>query len=246
MPLDAPVATRVAALNTRYRHHGATAVLERALTDPEVGSIGLVSSFGAESVVLLHLISIMDRKTPVLFIDTEMLFAETLAYQLDLTERLHLQDVRIIKPSRAAVFERDNEGILHVHDTDACCTLRKVEPLELTLADFDAWITGRKRYQGGQRAALEFFENEGNVRIKVNPFAHWGTADVQEYLAQNRLPRHPLVARGYPSIGCAPCTTRVNDGEDPRAGRWRDLEKEECGIHFIDGKVVRRPASAAA
>jgi len=246
MPLDTPVAARVAALNTRYRHHGATAVLERALSDPEVGRIALVSSFGAESVVLLHLISVMDKATPVLFIDTEMLFAETLAYQHDLSERLHLQDVRFVRPARADVFERDNEGILHVHDTDACCTLRKVEPLENALAGFDAWITGRKRYQGGQRAAMEFFENEGDIRIKVNPLAHWGTADVQDYIAENRLPRHPLVARGYPSIGCAPCTTRVNDGEDPRAGRWRDLEKEECGIHFIDGKAVRRPASAAA
>lgn len=246
MPLDAPVAARVAALNTRYRHHGATAVLERALSDPEVGRIGLVSSFGAESVVLLHFISIMDRKTPVLFIDTEMLFAETLAYQLELTERLHLQDVRVLKPARAEVFERDNEGILHVHDTDACCNLRKVEPLERALGGFDAWITGRKRYQGGQRTALDFFENEGDLRIKVNPLAHWGSQDVQDYIAENRLPRHPLVARGYPSIGCAPCTTRVNDGEDPRAGRWRDLAKEECGIHFIDGVAVRRPVSAAA
>jgi phosphoadenosine phosphosulfate reductase len=246
MPLDAPVASRVAALNTRYKHHGATAVLERALSDPQVGKIALVSSFGAESVVLLHLISVMDRRTPVIFVDTEMLFPETLAYQLDLTERLHLQDVRVIKPARADVFERDNEGILHVHDTDACCTLRKVETLSRALTDFDAWITGRKRYQGSTRAALDFFENEGDVRIKVNPLAHWGTADVQDYIAENRLPRHPLVAKGYPSIGCAPCTTRVNDGEDPRAGRWRDLDKEECGIHFIDGKVVRRPAAAAA
>jgi phosphoadenosine phosphosulfate reductase len=246
MPLDAPVATRVADLNARYKHHGATAVLERALTDPQVGRIGLVSSFGAESVVLLHLISIMDRKTPVLFIDTEMLFAETLAYQLDLTERLHLENVQIIKPDRAALFERDNEGVLHVHDTDACCALRKVEPLERALKPFDAWITGRKRYQGGKRAALDFFENEGDIRIKVNPLAMWGTADVQDYIAENRLPRHPLVAKGYPSIGCAPCTTRVNDGEDPRAGRWRDLDKQECGIHFIDGRMVRGPLAPAA
>jgi phosphoadenosine phosphosulfate reductase len=246
MPLDAPVAARVADLNARYKHHGATAVLERALTDPQVGHIGLVSSFGAESVVLLHLISIMDRKTPVLFIDTEMLFAETLAYQLDLTERLHLENVQIIKPDRAALFERDNEGVLHVHDTDACCALRKVEPLERALNPFDAWITGRKRYQGGKRAALDFFENEGDIRIKVNPLAMWGTADVQDYIAENRLPRHPLVAKGYPSIGCAPCTTRVNDGEDPRAGRWRDLDKQECGIHFIDGRMVRGPLAPAA
>jgi phosphoadenosine phosphosulfate reductase len=245
MPLDTPVADRVTALNTRYRHHGATAVLEHALKDAEVGKIALVSSFGAESVVLLHLVSIMDRHLPVLFIDTEMLFAETLAYQLELTDRLRLTNVQTIKARREDIFLRDNESVLHLHDPDACCALRKVEPLERALAPYDAWITGRKRYQGATRADLDFFENEGDIRIKVNPLVHWATADLQEYIAENRLPRHPLVAKGYPSIGCAPCTTRVNDGEDPRAGRWRNLQKEECGIHFIDGKVVRTKPVAA-
>lgn len=245
MPLDAPVANRVVALNNRYRHHGATAVLERALSDDEVGRIALVSSFGAESVVLLHLISVMARNTPVLFIDTEMLFAETLAYQLELTERLRLSDVRVIKAKRNELFARDNENILHLHDPDACCALRKTEPLQRGLADFDAWITGRKRYQGKTRQTIDFFESEADVRIKVNPLAHWTSADLQDYMTENRLPRHPLVAKGYPSIGCAPCTTRVNDGEDPRAGRWRNLPKDECGIHFVDGKLVRNTGVAA-
>ena len=250
MPHDAsasavPVAERVAMLNARYRHHGAVAVLERALSDPQVGRIALVSSFGAESVVLLHLVSIMDRNLPVLFIDTEMLFAETLAYQLELSERLRLTNVQTIRARREDIFLRDNESVLHLHDPDACCALRKVEPLQRALAGFDAWVTGRKRYQGVTRADLDFFEAEGESRLKVNPLVHWSTADMQEYIAENRLPRHPLVARGYPSIGCAPCTTRVNDGEDPRAGRWRDLPKEECGIHFVDGKVVRvKPVAA--
>ena len=250
MPHDAsasavPVAERVAMLNARYRHHGAVAVLERALSDPQVGRIAIVSSFGAESVVLLHLVSIMDRNLPVLFIDTEMLFAETLAYQLELSERLRLTNVQTIRARREDIFLRDNESVLHLHDPDACCALRKVEPLQRALAGFDAWVTGRKRYQGVTRADLDFFEAEGESRLKVNPLVHWSTADMQEYIAENRLPRHPLVARGYPSIGCAPCTTRVNDGEDPRAGRWRDLPKEECGIHFVDGKVVRvKPVAA--
>ena len=250
MPHDAsasavPVAERVAMLNARYRHHGAVAVLERALGDPQVGRIALVSSFGAESVVLLHLVSIMDRNLPVLFIDTEMLFAETLAYQLELSERLRLTNVQTIRARREDIFLRDNESVLHLHDPEACCALRKVEPLQRALAGFDAWVTGRKRYQGVTRADLDFFEAEGESRLKVNPLVHWSTADMQEYIAENRLPRHPLVARGYPSIGCAPCTTRVNDGEDPRAGRWRDLPKEECGIHFVDGKVVRvKPVAA--
>lgn len=244
-PPAGSVADRVATLNARYRHHGATAVLEHALRDADVGRIALVSSFGAESVVLLHMVAVMDRNTPVLFIDTEMLFAETLEYQLELTERLRLTNLQVIKADRGQVFQRDNEGLLHQYDPDACCALRKTEPLQNALLGYDAWITGRKRYQGSSRENLDFFEAEGDQRIKVNPLVHWTSADLQEYIAENRLPRHPLVAKGYPSIGCAPCTTRVNDGEDPRAGRWRNLEKTECGIHFVDGKLVRKTAATA-
>ncbi len=240
-----PVAERVAALNARYRHHSATDVLHHAMTDPQVGRLALVSSFGAESVVLLHMAAVKNRHVPVLFIDTEMLFAETLAYQLELTERLRLTNVQVIRASREQVFLRDNEGLLHQSNPDACCDLRKTEPLQNALKGYDAWITGRKRYQGKTRAALDFFEAEGDLRIKVNPLAHWGMQDLQDYMTENRLPRHPLVAKGYPSIGCQPCTTRVNDGEDPRAGRWRNLDKEECGIHFVDGKLVRGPVRAA-
>ncbi|WP_208354557.1 phosphoadenylyl-sulfate reductase [Pseudaestuariivita rosea] len=242
MPLEAPlepVSVRVDDLNRRYRHHGATAVLEHALADPQVGRTALVSSFGAESVVLLHLISIMDRTTPVLFIDTEMLFTETLVYQQELSERLGLTDVHIITPARDQVFLHDNEGLLHLHDPDACCHLRKTVPLQNALEGFDAWITGRKRYQAGARASIDFFEVENEARIKINPLAHWTPEDLRDYIDENRLPRHPLVAKGYPSIGCAPCTSPVRTGEDPRAGRWRDQDKEECGIHFVNGKVVR-------
>ena len=244
MPLEAPlapVADRAAHLNARYRHHGATAVLERALSDPQVGQLAMVSSFGAESVVLLHLVSVIDRSVPVLFIDTEMLFKETLQYQRDVAEKLGLTDVRVITPDREEVFTHDNEGLLHQSAPDACCTLRKTRPLARALEPFDAWITGRKRFQGSTRAEIDFFEPEGDIRIKVNPLAHWTRDDIQDYMVNNRLPRHPLVAQGYPSIGCAPCTSAVKSGEDPRAGRWRGQDKEECGIHFINGKAVRGP-----
>lgn len=244
MPLEAPlapVADRAAHLNARYRHHGATAVLERALSDPQVGQLAMVSSFGAESVVLLHLVSVIDRSVPVLFIDTEMLFKETLQYQRDVAEKLGLTDVRVITPDREEVFTHDNEGLLHQSAPDACCTLRKTRPLARALEPFDAWITGRKRFQGSTRAEIDFFEPEGDIRIKVNPLAHWTRDDIQDYMVNNRLPRHPLVAQGYPSIGCAPCTSAVKSGEDPRAGRWRGQDKEECGIHFINGKAVRCP-----
>ena len=242
MPLEAsigPAAERATDLNARYAHHGATAVLRHALADPAVGRIALVSSFGAESVVMLHMLSQIDRTVPVIFLDTEMLFPETLSYQREVAERLELTDLRRIRPDRAATLAQDGDGVLHRSDPDACCALRKSEPLERALSGFDAWITGRKRFQGGARVALEFFEADEDGRIKVNPLAHWAREDVQDYILNNRLPRHPLVKQGYRSIGCAPCTSKVNAGEDERAGRWRGQEKVECGIHFRDGKAVR-------
>ncbi|MEM7724602.1 MAG: phosphoadenylyl-sulfate reductase [Pseudomonadota bacterium] len=241
-----PVASRVAALNARYKHHSAISVLGEALSDSDTGRVAMVSSFGAESVVLLHMVSVLDRATPVLFIDTEMLFPETLTYQREVADHLGLRDVRVIRASRTRMAAKDPDGLLHQTNPDACCHMRKTEPLEHALAPFDAWITGRKRFQAGSRAALEFFEAEGADRIKVNPLAHWAPEDVREYMVNNRLPRHPLVAKGYPSIGCAPCTTPVAAGEDPRAGRWRGAEKEECGIHFVDGKIVRGPLKDAS
>lgn len=238
----APVPQRVTLLNQRYRHHGAVAVLEHALGDPDLGRVGLVSSFGAESVVLLHLVSVVAPQTPVLFIDTRLLFAQTLAYQQSLAEELDLRDIRIIRAGRTQLEVMDPQNSLHRRDTDACCTLRKTLPLAEALTGFDAWITGRKRYQATTRTALEFFEaEEGTGRIKVNPLAHWGKEDVADYMINNRLPRHPLVAQGYPSIGCAPCTSKVKPGEDERAGRWRGTEKTECGIHFANETIPPGP-----
>ncbi|MAY44579.1 MAG: phosphoadenylyl-sulfate reductase [Rhodobacteraceae bacterium] len=237
VPFETPE-EKVKTLNDRYRHHSATDVMQGALRD--AGRIALVSSFGAESVVLLHMAAVTDRNTPVLFIDTEMLFPETLVYQQEVTERLGLRNVRVIKA--ADIAEKDPYGALRFSDTDACCALRKTIPLQRALDGFDGWITGRKRFQSTTRAALDFFEvEEATGRIKVNPLAHWAPEDVRNYMDENRLPRHPLVAQGYPSIGCWPCTSKVEAGEDPRAGRWRDSQKDECGIHFVDGKAVRGP-----
>jgi phosphoadenosine phosphosulfate reductase len=248
MPRDtalAPVTERVAALNARYRHHAASAVLGHALDDPQVGRVALVSSFGAESVVLLHLISVMAPATPVLFIDTMMLFEETLDYQREVSSRLGLTDVRVIRAHGTALAAHDPERNLHATDPDACCALRKTAPLEAALAGFDAWITGRKRFHGAARADLDFFEAEtGRERIKINPLAHWARADLLDYIDNNALPRHPLVAHGYPSIGCAPCTAPVaGDAADPRAGRWPGQDKTECGIHFEGGRVLRASRS---
>ena len=235
--------TKVAGLNARYRHHSATAVMQGALND--AGHIALVSSFGAESVVLLHMAAVIDPMVPVLFVDTELLFTETLVYQQEVSERLGLRNVQIVKA--ADIAEKDPYGALRFSDTDACCALRKTAPLQAALDGFDGWITGRKRFQAGSRAALDFFEVEKTAmgqtgRIKINPLAHWAPEDVRAYMTENRLPRHPLVAKGYPSIGCAPCTSPVAAGEDPRAGRWRDQSKEECGIHVVNGQFIRTGA----
>ena len=242
MPLEAPLdsaAERVADLNRRYAHHAAHDVLTHALTDPQVGRAAMVSSFGAESVVLLHMLSTIDRTVPVLFVDTEMLFPETLAYQLEVAEKLRLTGIEVIRPDRDETFLMDGENALHRVSPDACCDLRKTRPLQRALEPFEAWVTGRKRYQGGRRENIDFFEADAAGRIKVNPLAHFGPDDVQDYILNNRLPRHPLVEKGFLSIGCAPCTTRVAEDEDPRAGRWRGFDKTECGIHFADGVAGR-------
>ncbi|WP_339759165.1 phosphoadenylyl-sulfate reductase [uncultured Sulfitobacter sp.] len=235
----AQLTAQVDALNDQLRHHSATDVLRTAIK--QVPNLALVSSFGAESVALLHLAAMVKRDLPVVFIDTEMLFAETLVYQHELAERLGLRNIQTIRA--ADIADKDPDGTLHLRDTDACCALRKTFPLQTALEGFDGWVTGRKRFQSGTRASLPFFEVEtppnAPARIKVNPLAHWQASDVSDYIDENRLPRHPLVAQGYPSIGCAPCTSKVKPGEDPRAGRWRNSEKEECGIHFVDGKMVR-------
>ena len=237
--LDETLDGRAARLNDRYRHHAAVEVLWRAVNDPDLGRVTLVSSFGAESVVLLHMVSLAAPGLPVLFIDTQMLFPETLAYQAEVAAKLGLTNVQVVRASDTEIARNDPDGTLHRTSPDACCDFRKTVPLERELSKFDAWITGRKRFQGGERQSLEFFEPEPPARLRINPLAHWRSQDVQDYMIENRLPRHPLVARGYPSIGCAPCTSPVKPGEDPRAGRWRGSEKTECGIHFIGGKMVR-------
>lgn len=242
--LDGNLDTRAGRLNDRYRHHAAIEVLRRAVTDPDLGKVALVSSFGAESVVLLHMVSVVAPGLPVLFIDTQMLFPETLAYQRDVAAKLGLTNVQVITATETEIAAHDPDGTLHKVNPDACCDFRKTVPLERVLSGYDAWITGRKRFQNGQRAALEFFEPEPPARLRVNPLAHWRPEDVQDYMIENRLPRHPLVAKGYPSIGCAPCTSPVAPGEDPRSGRWRGQEKSECGIHFIGGRMVRGKVSA--
>ena len=246
MPHEATFLTveeQVADLNHQSDNFEPAQVLKLALQRATLGRIALVSSFGAESIVLLHMVSIVDPNLPILFIDTQMLFSETLAYQTEAAITLGLKDVRRVRPNPLGISDKDPNGALHLHDKDACCALRKTRPLQRALRGFDAWITGRKRFQSGARAKLEYFETDGDRRIKVNPLAHWQPKDLNAYIEMHQLPRHPMLAQGYASIGCAPCTSPVNDGEDARSGRWRDSDKTECGIHFANGKSLRQPLS---
>lgn len=237
--LDAP--SREVLLSRRLGRLATEDMLAEAIRHEFPGRIAVVSSFGADSAVLLHLVAGIDPATPVLFLDTDKLFGETRRYRDRLVERLGLTDVRTIGPDPIAVAERDPEGILWARDPDACCALRKVEPLARALEPFDAWINGRKRHQSASRADLDLVEAAGDGKVKLNPLADWDRAALAAYFTRHDLPAHPLVEDGYLSIGCMPCSDRVADGEDERAGRWRGSAKIECGIHL----GPRRPAQHA-
>jgi len=204
--------------------------LEEALVSLK-GRVAVISSFGAESAILLDEVARIDPSVPIFFLDTRRHFPETLAYRDELTEALGLLDVRTISPAETELESRDPQDQLSAFDPDACCALRKVEPLELVLPEFDVWLTGRKRSQSSTRAALPVVDPQPDGSVKLNPLAGWGPEKIEAEMRRRNLPRHPLVSQGYTSIGCAPCTRPVGEGEDGRAGRWAGLAKTECGIH---------------
>ena len=223
-------AADAAALQIRFAGVPAPDMLRELLTGELAGRIASVSSYGAESAVLLHMVASIDRDIPVIFTNTQKMFGETLAYRDELSERLGLTDLRVFRPDPRRLATRDATGMRWSYDPDGCCDIRKVEPLRRALAPFDAWISGRKGFQAGTRTALPRFE-EDDGRLKINPLADWSKDQLDAYFTEHDLPRHPLEAQGYLSIGCAPCTSKVRPGEDPRAGRWRGWDKVECGIH---------------
>lgn len=226
---DGRGASRARILSTQFAGADADSILQYAIHHAFVGEVALVSSFGAESAVLLHLVAQVAPATPVIFLDTQKHFAQTLSYRRKLAARLGLTNVRDILPDADEAKALDPTDDLWRRDTEACCDLRKVRPLKTALEGFDAWISGRKAFHGGDRVSLPAFEWNGR-HFKVNPLASWSQSDVQAYAEKHDLPAHPLVAQGYPSIGCWPCTRPVEAGDDIRAGRWGG-EKRECGIH---------------
>ena len=231
---DPAVKARLTMLLDKAAGRGAEGILELALKEEFAGKTAVVSSFGAESAVLLHMVAGIDPSTPVLFLNTGKLFGETLRYRDRLQDELGLADVRTLAPTREARETLDPDGALWSKNVDACCNFRKVIPLARAIAPFEAQITGRKRFQTRERSTMqpvEYFDG----RFRFNPLWQWSLQELEAYNEAHKLPRHPLVDDGYPSIGCMPCTRRVQAGEDYRAGRWADSEKDECGIHLTDG-----------
>ncbi|MDJ0979929.1 MAG: phosphoadenylyl-sulfate reductase [Erythrobacter sp.] len=221
-------------LNRMFRGSSTEEMLEAVIKDSLAGDVAAVSSFGAESAVLLHLLARIDQNLPVLFLDTGKHFDETLAYRDALVERIGLTHLIVLTPDEAELAAKDESGLRWSYDPDGCCAIRKVKPLAKALIDYDASFTGRKAFQSSTRASLPRFEidtSDAQGRLKINPLIDWSADDIAAYFEKHELPRHPLVAQGYPSIGCAPCTNKVAEGEDARSGRWAGWDKTECGIH---------------
>jgi phosphoadenosine phosphosulfate reductase len=224
-------------LDAQLRHAHPREIIKAAV-DLYGAELALVSSFGAESAVLLSLAAEVDPTIPVLFLDTGMLFGQTLDYRQQLAVKLGLNDVRDLRPRFEDLATVDPNTDLWKSDTDACCHIRKVIPLDAALEGFSGWLTGRKRFHGGDRLRLPVVEaSEG--KLKFNPLANWSKEDLEAYAREHDLPDHPLVAFGYPSIGCWPCTSPVEEGGDIRSGRWAGSQKTECGIH-----TARAPGAA--
>lgn len=229
--------SRVDQLNQRHAHTPSTDLLAEILKDQSLGRIALVSSFGTEAAVLLALVAEVDPATPVITVDTGKLFGETRRYRDTLVKRLGLTDLRVVGPTREEARAVDGDDFLFRRDPDACCGFRKVKPLETALSGFDTWISGRKRFQSSSRTALSLFEANG-TRIKVNPLALWTREAIDAEFERRALPRHPLEADGFLSIGCYTCTARVAPGADARSGRWAGHAKTECGIHTVLGTAT--------
>ncbi len=229
----------ILSLNGMFDEQDSLSVIRQAF-EISPKDMAVVSSFGADSAVLLHMLGQVAPDAPVLFLETGKHFPETLEYVETLKTRFGLTNVRAITPDSADLARFDPTGQLWETDPDSCCHIRKTEPLNVVLEGYGGWITGRKRFQTSDRGVLPHFELTSDDRIKVNPLAYWTNDDIEVYKKAHNLPDHPLYNAGYKSIGCAPCTSVVAEGEDPRSGRWRGLNKTECGIHFdFNGKIAK-------
>jgi len=272
MPMTNPMQTieqenieqKHARLQEQYAKADGDMILQAMIEREFPARICVVSSFGAESAVLLHKVAQIDPTVPIIFLNTGKLFGETLRYRDRLQAQLGLADIRAIAPHKDDLAAADPAGDLWQKSTDKCCYIRKVLPQARALRGFEAVITGRKRFQTHARRSMAYIEMENGAatpiaptdmtpdimgrtagtdeadaagavqRIRINPLASHDLPALNAYMEAHKLPRHPLVKDGYLSIGCMPCTDKVAAGGDYRSGRWADEDKEECGIHQPD------------
>lgn len=192
--------------------------------------IAYVCSFGAESAVLLHMISNIERNLPVVFINTLKLFNETIDYKDRLVREFSLKNITELTPSKEDIELYDSEGKLWSNNPDKCCNFRKVKILDNYLNNFQAWFSGRKGYQSDERSKNNIVELQDKKFI-ISPLISWKKKDVDDYYIKYNLPRHPLSDQGFLSIGCKNCTSKTVNLSDIRSGRWNGLQKTECGIY---------------
>jgi phosphoadenosine phosphosulfate reductase len=194
--------------------------------------VALATGFGAEGCVLIAMLSTISPGTRIFYLDTDLLFPETYALRDQLEARYGVRFER--RTTRLSLSEQaiEHGEQLWQRQPDLCCRLRKVEPLKEMLNGLRAWVTAIRRDQSPARASVGIVERDAKFGlIKINPLAAWSSRDVWNHIAKYDVPYNPLHNHGYSSIGCAPCTTPVQIGEDPRTGRWRGTPKTECGLH---------------
>jgi phosphoadenosine phosphosulfate reductase len=219
-------------LNARFADHPPTEILQWGLTT-FLPDIALATSFGPQSIVLMHLISQIRPETTVFYLDTDLLFPETYALRDELAARLDLHFIRVHSDLSLETQASEYGPALWSREPNLCCYLRKVEPLRRFLATQRAWITGIRRDQTSARVNAGLVEwDHAYGLVKLNPLAGWPIEQVWAYIHAQQLPFNSLHRQGYPSIGCWPCTQPAAPGADPRAGRWPGWNKSDCGIHL--------------
>ena len=218
-------------LNGKSTKEGIKLLIEDIFLD----KISYVCSFGAESAIILDMISKIKKDFPIVFINTLKLFQETIDYKNYLKESLGLKNIIEIQPETNELKYKDKNNDLWKTDTDKCCELRKVKPLNQALKNYDAWFSGRKSYHSDVRQENTMVELHDDKYI-VSPLLNWKRVDIENYFLAHDLKRHPLVFQSYLSIGCTHCTSKTIDANDVRSGRWANSEKTECGIHNLKAK----------
>jgi phosphoadenosine phosphosulfate reductase len=229
-------------LNLEFKNQSAQQIIQWAVGELKP-HLAVSTSFGAESAVLLHMVTLIQSDIPVLFTNTGFHFPQTLEHRDRLVEKLKL-NLRELKPAMPTEEFLAKNGKLYERNPDACCAFNKIAPFEKALLDYQGWITGIRRNQAQTRQEAQFVENYRGRLLKVNPLLNWTSKMFWDYKTKYDLPYNPLWEKGYLSIGCSPecCTRPIQLGEDPRSGRWAGKQKVECGIHtYLESESSQTP-----